>query len=350
MGGNALKQFDLTTTRLDAPDFHALSEEVMKSFSARFPGVRIEPIPAYASKADFGDLDVMVSREAFVVAGGVEELEAWCQEVAFSRGQHRNGPVTSVEWRQSPEQERGFQVDFITSPAAEFDSAMHYYSFNDLGNLVGRIAHKMGLLHGHQGLLFPMRDDTHEFDRLLVCQDPDRTLEFLGYDPQRFKQGFNDLEEIFSFVVSSRYFNKNIYLLENRNHASRTRDKKRKTYREFLEWVGDREDLPAFEYPEEKSEWLPHIFASFPGFEAQYNQSWERLNRHRRVREQFNGQTVGEMTGLSGKQLGEVIKRVRHDLGSAELERLLDQGGIEALRPRIEEIAASVRPAPRPGR
>lgn len=350
MGGNALNQLGLNPTRLPAPQFHALAKSVVGRFSLRFPGVRIEPIPAYASKADFGDLDVMVAREGFVQAGGVEALEEWCQEVGFSRGQIRNGPVTSVEWRSSSEQSEGFQVDFITTPEAEFDSAMHYYSFNDLGNLIGRLAHKMGLLHGHQGLLFPMRDDTHEFDRLLVCKDPDRTLSFLGYDPERFKQGFDDLEQIFEYVVSSPYFNKEIFLLENRNHASRTRDKKRKTYRDFLVWIADRDDLPAFDFPEEKSEWLPHIFASFPGFEEQYRQSWERLERHRRVQSQFNGKVVGEMTGLSGKELGQVMKQVRHQLGPQKLESVLEAGGVEALRPAIEEIAASVRRSPRPGR
>lgn len=344
MGGNALARFGLSTHRLAAPEFHRLSAALEKAFVARFPGVRIQAIPAYREKPDFGDLDLLVAREPFVANGGVEALEEWCQSVGHSRGQDRNGPVTSVEWRSSPNQEQGFQVDFITVPEAEFDLALNYFSYNDLGNLVGRIAHKMGLLHGHQGLMMPIRDDTHEFARIQVCSDSDRVLSFLGYDPARFAQGFSNLNEIFEFVASSPYFNKDIFLLENRNHASRTRDRKRKTYREFLEWIADREGLPSFAFPEDKKEWLPIIFKEFPECQAEYEAAWKRLHRHRWLNERFNGEKVAEITGLSGKDLGRVMSSIRANLSSQEIASIIEHEGLEGMRPAIDRAVADLKP------
>ena len=346
MGGNALTRFGLSSQRLPADAFHALSRAVEKGFARCFPGVRIAPIPAYREKADFGDLDLLVAREPFVAAGGVEVLEEWCTQVGYSRAQDRNGPVLSAEWRTSPSQDHGFQVDFITVPQAEFDLALHYFSYNDLGNLVGRIAHKMGLLHGHQGLLMPIRDDTHEFARILVCDDSDRVLTFLGYDPKRFHAGFNNLQEIFEFVASSPYFNKEIFLLENRNHASRTRDRKRKTYREFLEWIADRPGLPSFPYPENIAEWLPVIFAEFPACKEEHDAAWVRLEKHRWLAERFNGERVGEMTGLSGKELGRVMSMVREQMPTEEIVAVIESHGLEGLRPAIEKAAAEMRVSP----
>lgn len=348
MGGNALRSCNLETRRLNAPEFHALCEKLLVAFADTFAGVRIETIPSYNAKADFGDLDLLVEREKFIAAGGVEALEAWVSLAGFSRGQVRNGDVTSVEWRDNPRQEIGFQVDFITSPAKEFDASIAYFSYNDLGNLMGRIAHKMGMVYGHQGLLFPMRDGTHEFDRIQVCPDAKQSMAFLGYDPARFEKGFNDLIDIYEFVVSSSYFNRDIYLLENRNHVSRTRDRKRKTYRGFLEWIENREGLPAYEYPLDKSEWVPKIKAAFPEFDIAYQESVERLAARRFVADRFNGEVVSGITGLTGQSLSKAMRHIKQTMGSEEIERRLRADGIEGLREIIDQAAGVASRSPRP--
>jgi hypothetical protein len=348
MGGNALKAHNLESKRLDAPEFHLLCGRLLADFSSVFPGVRIEVIPSYRTKADFGDLDLLVAREPFVSSGGVEALEDWVRAAGFSRGQVRNGAVTSVEWRDSPSQAVGFQVDFITAPEKEFDTTIAYFSYNDLGNLMGRIAHKMGMVYGHEGLLFPMRDGTHEFDRIQVSGDARKAMVFLGYSPARFDEGFNDLVDIYEFVVSSPYFNRDIYLLENRNHVSRTRDRKRKTYRGFLEWIEHRSDLPAYEYPEEKSAWIPQIKAAFPEFEREYQASVERLAARRFVSERFNGDVVSELTGLSGQALSKAMRHIKQTLGSEEIERRLRADGIDGLRDIIVQSAVVAVKSPRP--
>lgn len=348
MGGNALKSLGIETRRMDAPEFHHVSAEIIKAFSLAFPGVRVEAIPAYRSKSDFGDLDLMIEKASFDAAGGVEALEEWSARTGFSRGSHRNDTVTSVEWRSYPGEEKGLQVDFITAPADEFDSALAYFSYNDLGNLMGRIAHKMGMVYGHQGLIFPMRHNTHAFDNLVVSRDMERSMDFLGYDPSRFRAGFENLEDIYQFIVSSHYFNRDIYLLENRNHVSRTRDRKRKTYRGFLEWIEQRHDLPAYRYPDEKSHWVPVIKEAFPGFADDYAKSLERLAAREFVASHFNGEVVSKLTGLKNEDLGRAMRFIRQSMSFDDIEKCLREHGIEGMEGVIAQAAAASKRSHRP--
>lgn len=341
MGGNALKE--VPTRRLNAADFHAVAAAVVQALQDRF-GARAQVIPSYGAKADFGDLDVIVEQEKVLVPGdGHAALEAFAQEFGHARSFKPNGNVLSFDFRHSPEEDEGFQVDLILTPADEFDLAVNYFSFNDLGNLVGRTAHKMGFTYGHRGLLYPMRDGTHLFKTIDVCQDTDQALEFLGYDPARFRQGFETMEEIFHYVTSSKYFNREIFLLENRNHAARVRDRKRKTYMMFLKHLEDRPDLPAFEYPEEKSKWLPLAFQAFPKLQGQLESAHQELAESRFVRSVFSGEKVSAWTGVQGKELGKLMSRVREAFATREeWVDFLRSKGEDGLREVVDQQLAAL--------
>lgn len=74
-------------------------------------------------------------------------------------------------------------------------------------------------------------------------------------DPARFHQGFNELEDIFEFVMSSPFFHKDWFLFENRTSDQRARDKKRKNYVAALEYF----ELHAKNVP---SVWIKTVFES----------------------------------------------------------------------------------------
>ena len=67
---------------------------------------------------------------------------------------------------------------------------------------------------------------------------------------------------------------RNIFLLENRNYQSRVRDRKRKTYTEFLQWCENHPGLPAYTYPEDKAQWLPRLFEWFAPFKEACAWAW----------------------------------------------------------------------------
>ena len=223
MGGNALSY---TTVRLTSKNYFRMADHCVEKLRALYPHGRFEAIQSYASKADFGDLDILAFDSNFdphtaaAALGSVETV--------------RNGSVTSLGIKVNPDlpylDGNVFQVDLIYAPLSEFDFSSAYFRFSDLGNLLGRIAHAMGLTLGHDGLTLRMRDGTHMFANITLTRDYDQALSFLGYDPSVFANGFNTLSDIFAYVASSPFFNPDIFLLENRNNASRTRDRKRPTY------------------------------------------------------------------------------------------------------------------------
>lgn len=308
MGGNALKQHQ--AIRLGKKDYEPLAEQCVARLRELYPAGRVEALQSYREKQDFGDLDVLVAADGydpFKAADAIGSVEVV-----------RNGPVTSV----GVEAPGGiFQVDLIKSPFEEFDYASRYFRWNDLGNLIGRIAHAMGVAHRHDGLFFCFRDGDHLFREILLTRDHDIALFFLGLDPIRFNRGFDTLEDVFRFVASSCFFNRDIYLLQNRNAKSRVRDSKRPSYMKFLAWCEAHPELPSFSFPEDKIVWRPRISVHFPSFGDKYRQAESDLARLHAASERFNGELVSRLTGLTGKPLGELMRKFRESFESTEAQQ-----------------------------
>ena len=294
MGGNALK--DVETRRYDADEYYRLRCEVEDKLMELFPLCRTAVLRAYKNKPTFGDMDILIDSK-FLPDHYIEMIDD-----DFSPRQiFKNGNCLSFEYKQ-------FQIDLIITTPDEFNTSRQYYSFNDLGNLLGRVAHSMGLKLGHDGLSFNWRIDTYQFRNKVLLTEFKDILLVLGYSWSRYSDGFDDLTDIFEFVVSSPFFNKEIFMLENRNHTSRVRDTKRKTYTQFLEWLETKEDLPAYPKKADKSEWLPYLFEKINGFQKLYDGVMVEWNNAVLYKIKFNGNIVREITGLDGKELGEFMK------------------------------------------
>lgn len=336
MGGNALS---MGSVRLDVRDYDQVAALCVSKLQALYPQGRVAAIPSYRSKDSHGDLDLLLTAEGYDPFKAAEALGA--VEVV------RNGPVTSVGVAV-PADEPGdankvFQVDLIYIDAPSFDYSYGYYSFNDLGNLIGRTAHAAGLSHKHNGLWYFVRDGDYKFREILLTRDYCEALTFLGYDAERFKQGFDTLEDIFQYVVSSAYFNRDIFLLENRNAKSRIRDRKRFTYMSFLTHCEERPDLPAFQYPAEKSEWLPRIAEHFAHFQVEYDQALADLAELRAVKAKFNGEWVSKLTGLHGKELGELMKCFKESFESVEAQRaFVLNNSLDDIEARVRQVQAEM--------
>lgn len=207
--------------------------------------------------------------------------------------------------------------------------------------MLGRLFHACGLALRHDGLVWYHRDGDYLFNEVVLTRDFAQALRFMDYDPQVLEAGFDTPEDIYRYVASSPFFNRDIFLLENRNAKARVRDKKRKMYTDFLCWCEARPDLPAFEYPAEKDRWLPRFASHFPHFQSAYYESLAALARQYRIKEKFNGAWVSEVTGLQGKELGVLMKQFRESFPSPEAQAkfvlLNDQ---EVLAARLRELLA----------
>src|SRR5688572_27270339 len=92
----------------------------------------------YTSKPDFGDLDVIVSTAALERIGGWEAFCALLREDLGVTQSKSVGHVYSTVVRD-------FQVDYFIRAHELLDATYHYLSFNDLGNLIGKIYRRLGL-------------------------------------------------------------------------------------------------------------------------------------------------------------------------------------------------------------
>lgn len=303
MGGNA---FD-NLRRLAASEYRQLEAELLGKLRTIYP--RLAAVPYYAAKPDFGDMDVVVQKPKLER----KDFEAFLKSIGSERVSYNSDNVSFVY--------QDFQIDLIFVEPEHFETALFYFAYNDLNNLVGRIAHKLGLKFGWDGLLWQIRTESgHRAEEILLSRSPREIYQFLGYDYDRWLQGFDSLEDLFAFVVSSPYFNPTIYDHENLNHINRTRNRKRKTYSAFLEWLAERPELPAYAFEPDKSIYLIRIHngfadADFFGHLADYA---ARQKAYERRYAKFNGKLVQAWTGSEGKELGKWIQSFKNSHGTPE--------------------------------
>lgn len=328
MGGNALKT--VTTRRYEREEYEALCTEVQDKICNY--GYWNFVIPAYKNKPSFGDMDILVDSQV--------DAHALITEAFSDHGAREivaNGNVYSFDYKE-------FQIDLIKTSLEDVGTSLRYFAFNDLGNLLGRVAHKMGFKLGHKGLSVIVKDGDYVIDEFIISKTFNDILRFMGYDPEGYGH-FNDLIDIFKFTSSTPFFNKDIYLLDNRNNKSRVRDAKRPSYTAFLKWLEEQDDLPAYQWPsvEERGgrrlteEMLDRAEEFFPGTKTKVNQLFERAALVKRSHAKWNGEVAMELSGLNGKELGQYMMNVKQEIcrlypdrhfhntiDALELEQILD--------------------------
>lgn len=293
MGGNALK--NCGTKRIPAAEYFPLCEKVKKDILKFAPNSSVEVIQAYRKKIDFGDMDVLVS-----TADRKGDFFDNLAKLWESKEVVKNGDCCSMELD-------GFQIDVISTPLNHFNFSATYFAWNDLGNLMGRIAHKMGVKFGHDGLKYVIRDGDHSLQEIVLTLNVERAVKWMQFDYERWKEGFDTLEDIFEFVAANPLFNPDIYLLDQVNHIARIRDRKRKTYMTFLDWCEEyKKKNPDRKYYQfaDKSSYLEKIRTDFPMASQQITAAHQAFAWTRYKAEKFNGELVMGSTGLEGKELG----------------------------------------------
>lgn len=294
MGGNALSE--VKTIRLDSRDYMDLTFEVSEALKIIFPNRNIDLIPAYRNKLSFGDADFIISSNNIT-----EDIRGLIINRFAPKQVVKNSNVWSFDYNN-------FQIDIILAPDKYYDTSLKYFSWNDLGNLEGKIAHKFGTKYGHDGLKYVFRDGTYEIGNIELTLDIKTILDFIGLDYRIYSLGFDDLEDIFRFVSSSKYFNPDIYLLDNLNHTARVRDRKRKTYQEFLKWCGrNKPNLYHYGWGADKTIYRERIREYFPHFQTELDKLNEKREINKKRSEKFNGNIVSLTRNLTGPSLGDFI-------------------------------------------
>lgn len=306
MGGSALRMIE--ARRLTAAEYRPVARRVLVELATAWPGSRPHLLRSYADKPDFGDIDVVVD-----AAGLPQDVHGSLSAMFGSVEVFENVSRRNMAWSCDVE---GAQLDIIGMASEDYPTAIVYYSDNDLGNLMGCVAHRMGFKYGHDGLSYRLRDGTRVIADLEVSREPARIFEFLGYtEPQydfaRFRRGFKTLDGIFHFVASSRFFSPDAFLPENRNSRRRARDRSRKNYVAFVDWMQKGGIAPGSAAGLPSESHLARAKMLFPRFAIDLAVAHRADIRAQRRAEVFNGHVVSEIAGISGPSLGLLMELIK---------------------------------------
>lgn len=303
MGGNLFRPFG--AKRLSKERMLELSNKITSRTNDA--GIELQSIPSYNSKETFGDID-------FVYSTRIDNYDDTLNPILelFKPAVYKvNGPITSIMIEEA-------QIDFVKVNRTCLYTAKDYFSYNDLGNLIGKIYHAYGISYGHTGLKYTLMDEAYKVGEVFVSQDTREIHEAIGLDFDLFVDGeFETLEDVFDYVCSSPYFHPDIFKWESLNSENRRRDKKRSSYNGFLQYIGEipneegilrdsrrfktldlskppaKDDIATSKYR------LLERFERYDSVIQEEDDMWDNHSREKHLKSFFNGKVVAEIVRTS---------------------------------------------------
>jgi hypothetical protein len=281
MGGNALK--NVVTRRYAREEYYILKERILNKIRGHINQCDVPK--EFPAKESFGDLDVlMVCPSSIDISELIKELFHPTEIV-------HNGDVYSFDFEQ-------FQIDFILVPKEQFDNAIIYFSYSDLGGLIGNICHKIGLKYGIQGLW--MNVHTKEFDptttstKLILSTNVEQIFDFLGYDYARYMKGFDNEKDFFQWIAEGKYFRRFYFDEDQLNHAHRQRTSKRPIYIKFIAYLNEQQmtSTETNELSEDREEYIRnvrHQAVIYFNKKQEYDQGFNVREEKRQFRDKYSG-------------------------------------------------------------
>lgn len=300
MGGNALNK--VITTRKTTEEYNIIASKLIPIIEKGL-STDISLVKSYFTKDTHGDMDLLIKITEEFHNSGIE-LAKFVEET-FNPGQiYNNGSVISFDYDE-------FQIDLIPVKAKFWDVSNGYYSYDPTGNLMGKIAYKYGLKYGFNGLIYPYRNFNGKLStNILLSNDNAEIFNFLGYDYSEFSKGFETLEDIFKYIINGKYFDSSMFDLDKLRNKDRQRNKKRKTYNEFLSYIKENNIVSEYNFDRDKSTYLDFIETTFP--DVHFKDKLETLSKknaeNQLMRDKFNGKIIMEhYSSLKGEELGRVM-------------------------------------------
>jgi len=219
MGGNALR---VNCIRINKELYNKIKLDVITKLKSIIDIHEIYEIP---NKDSFGDLDLL-----YVNKSNIDVLKI-VNTVFNPVDLHINGDVLSFSYHL--ENDDYFQIDLIKTN--HFDSALFYFSYGDLGNILGRITKKYNLTFGIDGLW-----TIYNNERIMLIDDPEKLCKFLDLDYNKWKIGFTNNTEIFDWIICSKFFDCEYFKLDNLNNTYKHRYLTRPFFQKFIDYIKDK--------------------------------------------------------------------------------------------------------------
>jgi hypothetical protein len=302
MGGKALKQCNIQ--RMSLEQFAEVRDIVVTRLEKDFPAYRIEVFKAYRAKSDFGNLSIVMER-----GDEPDDMSAYLAQTFRPLQIVSNGDMYSFEVK-------GHQVDVLLASKEQFGMVAAYYAYNGLGWLLGELAHALGMKLSTEGLTYTVQKGTWKLADIALATTWPEVLSVLGYDFQRWEQGFGSLEDIFEFVASSAYYSSDIFD-DPYGYKDVPAGTRLTTRLSMAKWV-DENPVKVPPFNSSPAEWQALLFDKFPVLPAKLAEL-ERAHQDRLVaREKFNGQLVSGLTGRTQRDLGQCLARIEESFGGKD--------------------------------
>jgi len=305
MGGELFKS--VGAKRLSLDEYKEVSNKIIDSgvldIFEKFHLVR-----SYESKESHGDIDFIVTKP---------KINDWKKYIA----EQLNCEHSKFLSEESHYLVGNAQIDLRIVPFENFDSSVFFSNYDCLGNAVGRMSRYLGLRFGYKGLVFPAYTENQQnrLEDIIVSSEPKDILEFLGLNLNDYSKGFNNKEDIFEYVTCSKYYSIECFNPINWDHATRTRNKKRKTFCEFIQYIEKYHNYSKFNFlpRERRAEYIELINIAFPKVDLvkKVNIVRENYKVNREILSRFNGSDIMEISGLKGVELGSLIKEYKNNCG-----------------------------------
>lgn len=291
MGGNLFK-----VGRVDREEYFDILNSLRPTLDKHF-GDRYRIPTAYRNKKDYGDVDIIVD------AGVLINKPNWKAELNSDLGVIETHSVRNVHSMLY----RNFQTDIFLVGTNKLETCYNFMCYNILGNLIGRIYHKFNLRYGEDGLHYVLRGfNNHISKELLVSRDMKDMLTFVDLSYERWLRGFDTVEEIFEYIINSKYFCSNSYDLKYFNVQKRATE--RPDFNKFLDYIHEKNIVKNYPFEKEKDVYIEQIDQFFKtDIRQKYTLHLERQKTLEEISKKFNGRIVMELTNLNGKHLGEFI-------------------------------------------
>lgn len=295
MGGNLFKVGRVTKER-----YEEILASLIPVLNKHFGDYYRIPKP-YRDKADYGDVDIIL--DAGYVRNQFDWFDSLCSDLNVDEI-HRVRNIYSMLYMN-------FQVDIFMTKTNELDSSANFMSYNILGNLLGRIYHKFNLRFGEAGLFYVLRGfSNHISKEIVVTRDMQKILSFLGLSYERWKEGFNNVEEIFEYVIESPYFCSNSYSPEY--YHVRKRANERPDFVKFLDYIETNKIDKNFPFEKPKEIYLGMIDFYFKtDLKSAHEKHIIRQERLQRIAEKFNGRLVKDLLNIEGKEVGAFLEKYK---------------------------------------
>ena len=179
----------------------------------------------FPSKTTFGDVDVLISLSESPDTHLTKSVFfAWMKENLTFDDHFVNNTIFSFAF------EGQYQVDFIL--VDDLAMAKFYFSYGDVGSVLGHFLHHQGLTYGQKGLTANLDDGKM---KIHLTHSPSEICAYLGLSMEKWLAGFTTDREIHEWITDCRLYHPSQF-----DHLKTLDDPRRSLrpfYQSFFEYI-----------------------------------------------------------------------------------------------------------------